>query len=706
VAATGAGALALGSAGLPAFALESKPAQADLDMAPATSGTLVEPNATGQEALAQLDKAELNFVAKNAGMSASTLESLLEQGDAIVSPSGAVAFIDDFTFANGAGAADAAAAEVPGDPENGSRPGANHTIYIDFTGGVVEGTEWNASYEVDAWQISPYNVDDLTKHAIWASVAQNYAPFDINVTTSDPGYDAMVKTSASDNTYGARLLIVPEADEMPEITQSPGLLGIAWVGGFGSDYLNPVLVFADRADDSPQLIGMAGSHELGHNLGLHHHGINDSEYYAPGPGSLWGPIMGAAEHSPLTTWSTGDYAGATNPEQDDLAVITDRGAARHFLTAITDQSGNPWTGNLCPYLNGALDENFSWDSVTPEHEFHATVNDRCAFDQADHEGAALIALWAYVDRSDPASDPHGNTIGAATSLDNSSGEFAADGVIITSDDVDVFSFVTEGGPFAVEAAPITADATLDIKLSLLDADGNVIAEDEQETVVAFGGDGLQAAGLGASLVEDLEMGVYYLQVEGRGQGDPGSNTEAVACCYSDYGSLGYYTLAGEAEPFDAAPVTITSPEDGAVVEAADLDVTGTAEVEAEVTLSIDGDPVGSVTVDADGNWATTLEDELPVGESTITAQQTIGSITVPQTASVTVVVEGDEPGDENGSDSGTDDGSDSGSDSGGDDNGDGELPDTGTSSMLTLALGGLLLALGGIVYARTRRATV
>ena len=65
------------------------------------------------------------------------------------------------------------------------------------------------------------------------------------------------------------------------------------------------------------------SHEVGHTLGLHHDGKGTTEYYA-GHGSAptgWAPIMGVGYYRKLTQWSPGDYAGATQHE-NDLAIIT------------------------------------------------------------------------------------------------------------------------------------------------------------------------------------------------------------------------------------------------------------------------------------------------------------------------------------------------------------------------------------------------
>ncbi len=667
-------------------------------------------------------------------MTLETLTSYLADDKAIVSPGGFVAVIDQWD-AHDAGEhpADVEAADVPGDPAEGSRPGASRTIFIDFGGETIEGTEWNRTVDEETIEVPAYGADEEFQRVVWERVAQDYASFDVNVTTSDPGADALYKTSEDDDEYGAHLLIAPDSSMFPN-DEIQSAAGYAWINMFGAEFGAPAVVFADILQDNPSYIGDAGSHEVGHNLSLLHHGIGSDEYYGSTPQkpeSIWGPVMGTAYNVPLSTWSHGGYADATNPEQDDLAAITDRDGARH-LAALFHQDGSQYMGYY--YCSDADDP----DVPNPGDRFWTA--DQETGECLDEE---LEVRWDYADRLEYASDPHGDTVDDATALDGSSGEFANEGLIVTSEDVDVFSFVTDGGPFEAEVAPIEPATNLDLKLTLLDGDGDVVAENEQET---SSDGGPQAQGLNAVLAEELERGAYYLAVEGRGQGDPAENTPDEGSGYPGYGSLGYYELSGTAEPLDAAPITITSPDDGAEVEPSDLEVAGTAEAEAEVTVTVDGDTV-SAEADAEGAWVTMFDGDLPTGESMITAQQTVDGIVIPETASVTVTVPGDDPGDEDGTDdggdedgtddggdedgtddggeggteNGTDDGGDEGTDGsedGGDDDGgedgtdggtdegddDGEdLPDTGTSSMLPLIAGAVMLAIGAALYTRTRK---
>jgi hypothetical protein len=92
-----------------------------------------------------------------------------------------------------------------------SRPGAARTIYLDFDGATISGTIWNAG-TVDPIIAAPYDTDgnlgafsDAEKAAIqgiWQRVAEDFAPFEVDVTTEEPAPDALYRSSASDNVYG------------------------------------------------------------------------------------------------------------------------------------------------------------------------------------------------------------------------------------------------------------------------------------------------------------------------------------------------------------------------------------------------------------------------------------------------------------------------------------------------------------------------
>lgn len=211
-----------------------------------------------------------------------------------------------------------------------SLPGANRVIYLDFNGHVTSGTAWNSSVTRGADIVSaPFDFDGnpatfsaaerdrITK--IWQRVAEDYMPFAIDVTTEDPGIEALRRTTSSDQNYGVRCVISPTS------AWNPGAGGIAYVGSFNWNSDTPCFIFSDNlGPNSEKAVAEATSHEAGHTLGLSHDGATGGTTYYPGHGN-WAPIMGVSYYKPVTQWSRGEYANANNTE-DDLSVMQRFGA--------------------------------------------------------------------------------------------------------------------------------------------------------------------------------------------------------------------------------------------------------------------------------------------------------------------------------------------------------------------------------------------
>ncbi|WP_162299992.1 PKD domain-containing protein [Kineobactrum sediminis] len=210
-----------------------------------------------------------------------------------------------------------------------SKPDAPRVIYLDFTGHSTSGTAWNQNFKTDPIVSPAYSLDadpafsdqelaDIQN--IWRKVAEDYAPFDVNVTTSDPGQNAITRTDNSDPYFGTRVVIT--SDNFANC----GCGGFAYVGVFSldSDYYLPAFVFNTGVSGA----GEAVSHEAGHNLGLSHDGVSGGDAYYTGHGTGdtgWAPIMGVGYYKPLVQWSKGEYSGADNAE-DDLGRIVANGA--------------------------------------------------------------------------------------------------------------------------------------------------------------------------------------------------------------------------------------------------------------------------------------------------------------------------------------------------------------------------------------------
>lgn len=442
-----------------------------------------------------------------------------------------------------------------------SRPGSSRVLYLDFDGELLTGTAWADGnpvlaepFDTDGFPLSFSPSELATVAGVWQRVAEDYSAFDIDVTTQDPGVDAITRTDAADTRFGSRVLIT----STNQIYTSCACGGRAFIGAFDHysagphdhAYFQPALVFQRGVGSSARILAEAASHEAGHLLGLSHDG-GPGTAYAPG-NDRWSPIMGLAYYRPLTQWSRGEYQGATNLE-DDFAVL------------------------------------------------------------ASH-GAPLLA------------DDHGDTPAAATPL--GTGSFEASGRIGTGGDSDLFVFDAAAGPVTITAAPSPVGPNLDIRLELLDVTGRLVAAADPPSAALS--DDL-ATGLDAHLDTVVATGRYYLRVDGTGVGDPATDG------YSDYGSVGPYTLRGSvvARGENSTPVAIAAatPLVGPAPLAVDFDSTGSSDPDGTI-VAVAWAYGDGATADVD---ATHVFDEPGTYPVTLTVVDSDGAT---GTATVTIVVEG------------------------------------------------------------------
>lgn len=315
-----------------------------------------------------------------------------------------------------------------------SKPGAENIVYVNFVGFEFSGTAWNDYSGVNNYQATPYDTDGDGANfstsertaigEIWQRIAEDYAPFDIDVTTeAPPAFGPKVGHILITSGRDAKGDLLPAGD-------SAG--GIAYVNVWGrSDYPNyqPALVYYDNLGSGhPPYVAEASSHELGHNLALSHDGTSTEGYYT-GHGSgatSWAPIMGVGYYTNVTQWSKGEYADANNP-QDDLRIIENR------LIYKNDDHGN----------------------------------------DAGSSTVLLVDSEGFIASSNPEFDP------LNTRMDNK-------GVIETATDADVFQFDTDSGDINLIINPAwdaytrtnLRGANLDIKATLTDDFGTTIVSDD------------------------------------------------------------------------------------------------------------------------------------------------------------------------------------------------------------------------------------
>jgi hypothetical protein len=223
-----------------------------------------------------------------------------------------------------------------------SLPSSTKVVYLDFDGHVMDGEYWNSSYSVGRFVNQPYDIDgDPTSFSdterarmieIWQRVADDYAPFDVDVTTEDPGIEGLRRSSPTDTTFGTRTVIT-SSDWFAPANGGRRIGGIALVNVFTASTDHASYVFSSNlAGGNAKSVAEASSHEAGHTFSLRHDGTATADYY--GGHNSWGPIMGTPYSRAVSHWSNGQYPGANNTGQDDLTEIGLRGGVR------TDDHGN------------------------------------------------------------------------------------------------------------------------------------------------------------------------------------------------------------------------------------------------------------------------------------------------------------------------------------------------------------------------------
>ncbi len=203
-------------------------------------------------------------------------------------------------------------------PVLNSRPGAPASVYLDFNGDTT--TNWGGYHpgvtpamDFDGDNKTFSDAELATMREAWQRVSEDYSPFNVNITTVDPGTYLNGKTmrvvvGGSSAWYGT------------------AVAGLSFVGAFSNDQPNTSYVFVNaNAGYMADII----SHEAGHGFGLGHQERYNADgtladAYADGD-SVSTPIMGGG--SGRAVWWKGD-SGGKGVIQDDADLIA--GAANGF----------------------------------------------------------------------------------------------------------------------------------------------------------------------------------------------------------------------------------------------------------------------------------------------------------------------------------------------------------------------------------------
>jgi hypothetical protein len=201
-------------------------------------------------------------------------------------------------------------------PALSSRPGASAKFYLDFDGHFEPtwGSFSNVTTPVfdkdgDATTFSDNELSTIQE--VWQRVSEDFAPFNVDVTTVNPGNFS--------NGVGLRASIGGNGSWYG----SAG--GVAYMNSFTNYIVNTVYVFsANLGSGYAKYVAEATSHEYGHALGLAHQSLYDAQggliaTYSQGNANL-APIMGVGYYSARSTWANGTTS-ASNVFQDNLAVI-------------------------------------------------------------------------------------------------------------------------------------------------------------------------------------------------------------------------------------------------------------------------------------------------------------------------------------------------------------------------------------------------
>ncbi len=228
-------------------------------------------------------------------------------------------------------------------PVMSSYPSASAVVFLDFDGHTVDNTAWNYNGPIVCGASGMTNANITTA---FNRVAEDYRPFNINITTDSTKYWAAPANK--------RMRVILTVNH--EWYGAAG--GVAFIGSFNWGDNTPCFVFtAALGVNNVKYISEAAAHEAGHTFGLYHQASYDANcvklsdyHYGTGTGEIgWAPIMGVGYYKNFTLWNNGPNPYGCTSYQNDLSVITDPVNGFSFRT---DDHANTFGGSTnAPFVN-------------------------------------------------------------------------------------------------------------------------------------------------------------------------------------------------------------------------------------------------------------------------------------------------------------------------------------------------------------------
>ena len=249
-------------------------------------------------------------------------------------------------------------------PLYSSYPSAAATVYLDFDGHYLEGTSWNYR---GALTLGPGKMTNTQINEIFNRVAEDYRPFNINITTDSTKYWSAPARQRM------RVLFTVTSDWYGAAG------GVSYINSFNWGDNTPCFVFTALLNYQTKYISEAASHEIGHTLGLNHQSAYDAfcnktdEYHAgKGTGEIaWAPIMGVGYYRNFTVWHNGSNPWGCSSYQDDLSIIT---SVSNGITYRTDDySGALGSATQVNFSNSLFSIDGVIEKITDKDVFKFTM---------------------------------------------------------------------------------------------------------------------------------------------------------------------------------------------------------------------------------------------------------------------------------------------------------------------------------------------